>query len=149
MNTSRHNRRFTLRPTPLMGAIIAAIVLALLLIAYNLFRPVPMVGSKSIAVEVIYEDGTIQQYSLTTEAQYLQEAVEQTPGLTLNGTTSEEYGLMIDEINGHRADYQKDGAYWAILCDGEPCNYGVSMQPIKNGESYSFVYTKAGEDFSS
>ena len=53
---------------------------------------------------------------------------------------------MVTTINGKRADYQKDGAYWALLCDGEPCSYGVSRQAIKDGELYTFQYTLSSEE---
>ena len=60
-------------------------------------------------------------------------------------TTTEEYGLMMITVNGVRADYTQDGAYWALLLDHEPCNYGITMQPIKDGENYSIVYTPADQ----
>ena len=104
-----------------------------------------MVGSKTITIDVVYKDGSEDSYHVTTEAQYLKEAVDDIPELTIEGTTTEEYGLMMITVNGVRADYTQDGAYWALLLDHEPCNYGITMQPIKDGENYSIVYTPADQ----
>ena len=131
------------RLSPFWGSCAAIAVLALLLVIYNLTRPVPMVGVKNITVDVVYENGVTDHYQLTTEEQFLLEALKTIPNFTIEGTTSKEFGLMVTKINGKRADYQKDGAYWALLLDGEPCSYGVSQQAIKDGERYTFQYTSA------
>ncbi|GLB29959.1 hypothetical protein LAD12857_18820 [Lacrimispora amygdalina] len=131
------------RLSPFLGGCAAIAVLALLLVIYTLTRPVPMAGTKNITVDVVYEDGVTDHYQLTTEAQYLLEALKTIPDLTIEGTTTEELGLMVTKVNGRQADYKKDGAYWALLCDGEPCSYGVSQQAIKDGERYTFQYTPA------
>ena len=138
---SQHNMNRFKRLSPFLGGCTAIAVLALLLVIYTLTRPVPMAGTKNITVDIVYKDGTTDHYQLKTEAQFLLEAINAIPGLTLEGTTTEETGLMVIKINGKQADYKKDGAYWALLCDGEPCNYGVSQQAIKDGEHYTFQYT--------
>jgi hypothetical protein len=104
-----------------------------------------MAGTKNISIEVVYENGVTDHYQLTTEAQFLLEALKSIPDFQIDGSTSEEFGLMVTAVNGKQADCQKDGAYWAVLCDGEPCSYGVSRQPIKDGERYTFQYTLASE----
>nr|WP_314462002.1 DUF4430 domain-containing protein [uncultured Clostridium sp.] len=131
------------RLSPFLGGCAAIAVLALLLVIYTLTRPVPMAGTKNITVDVVYEDGVTDHYQLTTEVQYLLEALKTIPDLTIEGTATDELGLMVTKINGRQADYKTDGAYWALLCDGEPCSYGVSQQAIKDGERYSFQYTPA------
>lgn len=134
------------RLSPFLGACAAIAVLALLLVIYSLTRPVPMVGTKNISIDVVYQDGIRDHYQITTEAQFLSEALESIPDLQIDGTTSEELGLMVITINGKRGDYQKDGAYWALLCDGDPCSYGVSQQAIKDGERYTFQYTETDKE---
>lgn len=129
------------RYSPILGAIAAIAVLALLLVIYNITRPVPIVGTKNITIDVVYESGNKDHYELTTDEQFLLNALKTIPDLEIDGTTSDEYGLMVITINGKWADYQTDGAYWSLLCNGEPCNYGVSKQPIKDKEHYTFQYT--------
>ncbi len=80
------------RLSPFLGGCTAIAVLALLLVIYTLTRPVPMAGTKNITVDVVYKDGTTDHYQLKTEAQFLLEAINAIPGLTLEGTTTEETG---------------------------------------------------------
>ena len=54
-----------------------------------------------------------------------------------------QYGLMVDTVNGQKYDYNADGAYWAFYINGEYAMTGVDTTPIKDGEVYSFVATKA------
>lgn len=129
------------RPSPFLGACAALAVLVLLLVIYTVSKPVPMAGTKNISIDVIYEDGKTDHYQVSTDAHYLLGAVDRIPELTVDGSVTEQYGLMVTMVNGTRADFQKDGAYWSILLDGEPCNYGITNQPIKNGEHYVFQYT--------
>ncbi|MBR4445115.1 MAG: DUF4430 domain-containing protein, partial [Solobacterium sp.] len=60
---------------------------------------------------------------------------------TYEASTSE-YGLFINAVNGLTADYDKDGAYWAIYVNGEYGSYGADQQPVTDKDTYSFVYEK-------
>lgn len=53
-----------------------------------------------------------------------------------------EYGLYIKTVNGIRADYDLDGAYWAISKDGELTPTGADTTTISDGEHYELTYTK-------
>ena len=53
----------------------------------------------------------------------------------------EEYGLYIKKVNGVRADYNKDKAYWGLYIDGEAAMSGVDGITIAEGETYELVYT--------
>lgn len=54
-----------------------------------------------------------------------------------------DYGLYIKKVNGVRADYEKDGAYWAFYIDGEVSMTGVDGVEIVEGETYELIYTPA------
>ena len=120
------------------------IVMAGLLLCYSRFGPRPEGGRKHITVEVVYKDGTSDSYDIETDAEYLEQALGNAKGLTVEGSRTEQFGLMIETVNGVRADYNQDQAYWAVELEGEPCNYGVSQQPIRDGQHYGLVYTAAG-----
>ena len=77
-------------------------------------------------------------YELKTDAKYLKEAMDEAEGLEYSGTEGQ-YGLMIDTVNGVRADYTLDGAYWSFYVNDEYCNYGISEQPIEDGDVCSRV----------
>jgi len=77
-----------------------------------------------------------------TDAEYLRQVMDEAEGLTYGGADSE-YGIMIDSINGVRADYTLDGAYWSFYVNGEYCNYGIDTQPVADGDVFKIEYTLA------
>ena len=137
MEKTRSNRKVTG-----FAAIAAVVILALLAGLYLWLRPAASEGSKSITITVVAEDGTETSYSVQTDAEYLRGAIEDADGLTIEGTESE-FGLMVDTVNGVRADYTLDGAYWSFLVNGEYCNYGVDEQVVNDGYEFQIVYTPA------
>lgn len=54
-----------------------------------------------------------------------------------------EFGLYIKVVNGIRADYDLDHAYWAIEKDGAPTPTGANGITVADGETYALVYTAA------
>ena len=52
------------------------------------------------------------------------------------------YGLYIKYVNGIRADYTLDGAYWSLSKGGEMLMTGASDTPIADGDSFELTYTK-------
>ena len=96
---------------------------------------------KSFVFEVTDLDGTKKEFEVNYDT-------EKTVGEALvnEGLISGEkgqYGLMVDTVDGQRYDYNEDGAYWAFNINGEYAMTGVDTTPIKDGDVYSFVATKA------
>ena len=50
---------------------------------------------------------------------------------------------MVETVNGESAIYEKDGAYWGFNLNGEYCNYGISEEPVTDGDAVLIVWTKA------
>ena len=123
---------------------IAVVILAVLAVAFGLiymkFAPKAQKGAKELSIEVVDNKEKSKKYTVHTDAKYLRQALEETEGLTIEGTESE-YGLMVQSVNGIKADYDTNGAYWSFYLNGEYCNYGIAQQPVKDGESYKIVYT--------
>ena len=124
----------------ILAGIIAVALIAAFAIIYYFASPKPSQGAKALTIEVVNDKVETTTYEVHTDAEYLRQAMEETEGLTFEGTESE-YGLMVETVNGVTADYNKDGAYWAFYVDGEYCNYGIDTQPVNDGETYSIVYT--------
>lgn len=120
------------------------VIAAALLLCYFIFRPQVAQGQKKITVEVVYEDSSTEHFVIDTDARYLEQALEDGQELTVKGSRTGQFGLMIETVNGVTASYDKNQAYWAIELEGEPCNYGASQQPVQDGEHYRLVYTAAG-----
>lgn len=123
--------------------IIAVVLLAAVLGAmYFLFREKPVAGSKNITIEVVNSAAESTVYELSTDAEFLRQAMEEAEGLTFSGDEGE-YGLAISTVNGERADYTLDGAYWGFYVNGEYCNYGIDTQPVEDGDAFKIEYTPA------
>ena len=99
-------------------------------------------GSKTVTIEVIDDKGTSTTYEVKTDEEYLQGAMDKAEGLTYEAIDSE-YGLMVQAVNGIRAVYEENNAYWGFYINGEYCNLGISEQPIADGDAFKIEYTPA------
>lgn len=94
-------------------------------------------GSKSIIIEVVDSKKESVKYELKTDAEFLKEAMDEVEELTYEV----ESGMVI-EINGERAVYQEDGAYWGIFVNGEYGMHGIDTQLVEDEDAFKFEYTK-------
>ena len=131
--------RFTLKKA--LAAAAFALLIAALTLVYVTFREKAQAGSKNITLSVIDSAGKETIYTLSTDAQYLLGAMEEAEGLTFSGTEGP-YGMMLTTVNGETADYNTNGAYWAVIVNGNYGNYGVSMQPVEDGDGFVILYDK-------
>lgn len=95
-------------------------------------------SEKSIVIEVVDANEDSTTYNVLTEADYLEEAMNEADGLVYETNDG-----MVMVINGVRADYVLDGAYWSFYVNGDYCNYGIAEQPVNDGDHFRIVYTKA------
>lgn len=123
-----------------LGAILVMIIG--MLVVYNQFKEKPVEGSKAVTIEVIDSAAESKMYEVNTDAEYLREAMEEAEGLEFEGEEGD-YGLMIESVNGEKAVYEEDGAYWSIMVNEEYANYGADQQPVEDGDAFQLVYTKA------
>jgi hypothetical protein len=136
MENKKGNKKAVIGVAALAAAVVVFAVIFLV------FRPKPVEGSKSVTIEVVNQSSETESYPLKTDAEFLRQAMEEAEGLTFSGAESE-YGMMVDTVNGVKADYTADGAYWAFFVNGEYCNYGIEEQPVLDGDVFSIVYTAA------
>ena len=52
-------------------------------------------------------------------------------------------GSFVVSVNGERADFAKDKAYWRIVVNKKDAQKGIDEQPVKNKDHIEFVYTPA------
>lgn len=125
-----------------VGLTAFVVVIALLAGAYLMLKPKAQEGNKSVTITVVDKEGEKKAYQIKTDAEYLQEAMDDAKeeGLTYAGEDSE-YGLMVDTVNGEKAVFEKDGAYWGFSVNGEYCNYGIAEQPVADGDAFEIAYT--------
>ncbi len=125
--------------------LVLGILAALILIfagVYYFFGPKTVEGDKTVTIEVIDNEEKTTTYTVHTDAEFLHGAMEDAEGLTFSGGNGQ-FGLMIDTINGIRADFNKDGAYWSFYVGDEYCMSGIDEQPIEDGGIYRIIYTPA------
>ena len=127
-----------------LAIVIIVVVLAAMGVIYALFASRATAGSKNVTLAVVNDQGARTEYSFKTDAEYLLDVMKELEkdGLTFEGEESS-YGLMMDTLNGLRADYEANGAYWYFYVNGEACMNGVSTEPVKDGSAFEIVYTKA------
>lgn len=124
----------------IMSMIALAAVITVMAIGYQVLKPGVHEGAKNINIVVVSEDQSEKEYESKTDAQYLQQAMDEIEDLTYSGEEGD-YGLMVDTINGETASYSGNGAYWSFFVNDEYCNYGISEQPIADGDIFKIVYT--------
>ena len=135
--TAKHTANIKKR----LGAALLVLLIAALSLVYVAFREKPVSGRKDITLSVVNSLGETAAYSVRTDAPYLLGAMQDAAGLSFAGTDGP-YGMMITEVNGERAVYDENGAYWGFSVNGEYCNYGVSEQPVEDGDAFVIAYTK-------
>jgi flagellar basal body-associated protein FliL len=136
MNETKKNNKLKI----LAGVLIIAVIAAIFAGMYLKFSPQPTEGAKDITIEVIDNEEQSTTYEVKTDAEYLRQAMEESD-MEFSGTESDEYGMMVETVNGLTADYNTDGSYWAFYVDSEYCSYGIDSQPLEDGQSYQIIYT--------
>ena len=134
----------TMNKKTLLGVVALVVVIGLMAVAYAVFGPKAVAGSKEITIEVIDNTGKSTVYETKTDAEFLREAMEETKGLEVIGNESE-YGLTIITVNGVTADFNVDSSYWSIMVNGEYGMYGAESQPVMDGDAFQLVYTVYAE----
>ena len=120
------------------------LVLALTAAAFMSFtgceKPKGDDSEKTITVTVIDDKGESTSFTITTNSPNLRGALEQEK--LVEGEDGP-YGLYVKIVNGLRADYDLDGAYWGFYKDGVMLPSGIDDTIISNGDKYEIKYEKA------
>ncbi len=130
----------------IIGGVILIALIAVFAICYNLFVAKPTAGSKNVVIEVVDSTGATASYDVNTDAEYLQDAMDELANdddsFSYSGTDGD-YGIMVEVINGEQAIFAEDNAYWALYVNGEYGQYSANQQPVTDGDTYTWTYEKA------
>ncbi len=93
----------------------------------------------NITVTVLHGDGETRTFPIKTDHPTLRGALEQE-----NLVKGEDglYGLYLHEVDGERAVFEEDGAYWAVYIGDEQAMTGVDGISLTEGGVYRLVWTK-------
>ena len=94
----------------------------------------------SFTVIVVHKDGSEKTFTYETNEEFVGPVLTEA-GL-LKGNAGP-YGLEITEVDGEKAVYSEDGAYWAVYEGEEYALQGIDTTPVKEGQVYKLVWTKA------
>lgn len=96
-------------------------------------------GEKDITVTVVYKDKSNKEFEISTDAENLGDAL-----LEEKLVTEQEHKTgFYTTIDGVRADYTLDGAWWCITKGGEMTTAGANDLPIADGDSFEITHTPA------
>lgn len=90
-------------------------------------------GSRSVKIDVVVEE---QFITITVKTD------KETLGEALFAEELINDADFFDTLNGIKADWNKDKAYWGFYKGEEYMTVGVNDTKINDGDSYRFVYTK-------
>lgn len=125
----------------LIAAVVAlVVVIALLLGLYFVTRPDTQAGNKSFTVEVVHGDGTAKEFEYKTDEEYVGTVLIE-DGL-IQGEEGP-WGMYIAVVDGERAVYEENSAYWALYVGEEYATQSVELTPIEDGATYKLVHTPA------
>ena len=123
-----------------ISVVVLILVVALLGVAYFLFRPGGTLGPKAFTLEIVHKDGQTKTLEVTASEEFLGEYLIK-EGI-IEGAEGP-YGMYIAKVEGEKAVYEEDNAYWAFYVDGEYASLGVDQTPIENGKVYKLQYEAA------
>lgn len=121
---------------------ILVVLAAAFAVIYKLNSPKPQEGSKAYTVVVVDDSKTEKQYEGKTDAEYVGDMLrelEEKGGFKLEGDESD-YGFYITAVNGLKADFAVDGAYWAFYLNDEYAQNGIDTQILMDGDKVILKY---------
>lgn len=120
----------------LLIALAAFVVVCAAAVAiYFVAKPDTHEGSKKITVEIVYADSSKESISISTDSEYLSEALVEADII------KPEEASFFTTVKGVTADFNKDGSWWCITKDHEMCMVGASELVIANGDHFELTYT--------
>jgi hypothetical protein len=124
------------KKTKTIAAVAVLVVLvAAALVCWKLYSPQASAGAKTVSVEVTHGDGSVKNFTLNTDAQFLWDAMDEAG---LIGGRDSEYGKWVTLVDGETAD-EAAGQYWLFTKGGEWVTTSCNKTPIADGEHYEFL----------
>lgn len=124
--------------TKILLAIVALVaVIGIFLGVYFAMRPEPEKGEKTITVTVVHKNGEEKTFTYHTDELYLDKVLI-AEGL-IEGYT-DQYGFVIEKVDGEAAVWDTDSAYWALYVGEEYATTGISSTPVYDGSVFVLKY---------
>ena len=97
----------------------------------------------SITVIVVNDKAEEKTFNIKTDRENLADALldEKLVEANLVSGSESEWGLMIDTVDGLKADFAANKSWWALYDGDKMSEVGASSLQLKDGGVYKFVYT--------
>lgn len=118
-----------------MLLLVFAVLIAATVLCTACTQAEPQVGVKTITVQIIVDGQDTVTKSITTEAEYLREALD---GENLLIGEEGPYGLFVKTVNGITADDAKQ-QWWCFTKGGADLFTGVDTTPIADGDTFEIT----------
>lgn len=118
-----------------IAALLLALVLTVSLLAGCVKEEPSAGGSKEITVTIVHKDATSKKLELTTEAEFLADALVEAKMIEY---AEDGYYTTVD---GETADYSVDKGWWCLTKDGTMTTDGLNTQTIADGDVFELTYT--------
>ena len=115
--------------------LVFAVLIAATVLCTACSQAEPQVGVKTITVQIIVDGQDTVTKSITTEAEYLREALD---GENLLIGEEGPYGLFVKTVNGVTADDAKQ-QWWCFTKGGADLFTGVDTTPIADGDTFEIT----------
>ena len=92
---------------------------------------------KEISVTIVYKDKTEKTIDIETKAEFLGDALFE-KGLTKEDEYKSGFYTYIDGI---RADYNEDKAWWCVTKGGEMTTKGMNELTLEDGDNFEITHT--------
>ena len=118
-----------------MLLLVFAVLIAATVLCTACEQAEPQVGTKTITVQIIVDGQDTVTKSITTEAAYLREALEEEK---LIAGEESQYGLFVKTVNGVTVDDAKQ-QWWCFTKGGADLFTGVDTTPIADGDVFEIT----------
>ena len=124
----------------LLAMILCAVLLLSLAACGAKQEEAPATGGEKVSftVIVVHKDGSEKKFEYRTDAEFLGEALVEKELIVGHDDI---YGLVVDYVDGERAAWDKDNAFWNIYIGEEAAVEGISKIPVHDGDTFKLVYT--------
>ena len=113
------------------------VLVAVFAIAFLTNKPDTTEGQKNIDVTIVYADKETKELDINTDAEFLADALFEEKIIT----EAEYKSGFYTEIDGVKADFNKDGAWWCVTKGGEMTSVGMNELALTDGDKYEITYT--------
>lgn len=121
----------------IIGIAVLAVLIAVFAAVYFLAIDKPVSGAKDITVEIVHGDKTVKTVEISTEAEFLRQALEEKN--LVKGTESAT-GLYVLTADGETVD-EAQQQWWCFTKSGETLMTGVDSTPIEDGDKFEITFT--------